>query len=162
MKEEALLIGLSQLGGVFAGFIAIFTVFARKDGRLSPADSLRVRSIIYASFIVVLGSLLPLLLSSFGVSDPALWKISAAVFLVLAIPAPVDVARHQLALSRQDRRQVGTVHQVVSWGLSATVTLLLGSIALSHGGAGYYVLALMLTVAIATSNFVTIALQKLL
>lgn len=43
---------LTELGAAFAGFVAIFLIFARRERRFSPADSLRIRSIILASFRV--------------------------------------------------------------------------------------------------------------
>ena len=162
MNDESVLIGISQLGAVFAGFIAIFMVFVRKDGRLSAADSLRVRSIIHSSVIVVLAPFLPILLSANGVSNVVLWKASAAIFMVLGLSGSVDVARHHIAMTRQDRTEVGRVHSIVSWGLNAIVSAVLILIALGYGDYGHYILALVLTLAIATSNFITISLQKLL
>ena len=72
----------AQLGAAFAGFIAIFLIFARREGRFSAADSLRIRSIILASFSAVFFSLVPLVLHHAGFSGagfgerPALWPSS--------------------------------------------------------------------------------------
>ncbi len=51
---------IAELGVAFAGFLAVFLIFARRDGRFSPADSVRVRAIIAASFTSIFMALLPL------------------------------------------------------------------------------------------------------
>jgi uncharacterized membrane protein len=162
MDEEGILIGLSQLGAVFAGFIAIFTAFVQKNRRFSSAESVRIRSMLYASSIVVVASLVPLLLSMYGVPRPALWRLSAALTLMLGLPATFDVARHNLALEKQNRMQLGRVHSWVTWGLCGAVVALLGATVMGYGAGGHYVLSLLLGIAIALLNFVTSALFKLL
>lgn len=162
MQHEAVFIGISQLGAVFAGFIAIFTVFTRPDGRFSRAESLRIRSMLYASFLTVLGSLLPLVVSAYGVVPPALWRRSAILFLATGLIAVLDAARHNLSLERTQRMKVGRVHFYVSWALALAAVVLTGLTALGHGGPGHYLLALLLTVAVAISNFVTTTLLRLL
>ncbi len=162
MPEESVLIGLSQLGAVFAGFIAIFTAFVQRDGRFSPVESLRARSMLYASFLTVLASLLPLLLSAFGVMGNDVWRFSAVLFLVLGIGAPIDAARHNLALKGSERRGVGRVHFFITWGLTVATIGVLGQIALGYGDAGHYLLCLAMMLCIAASNFLTSTLLRLL
>lgn len=162
MREEAILIGFSQLGLVFAGFISIFLVFAKRDGRFSPADALRVRSIIYASFMVVLGALAPIVLSAYDISGEMAWRAGAAIFIGVGVISTIDAARRHLAMTRDDRAEVGIAHSVVSWGLNIVLTAVMVGIVFGLGGAANYILSLTLLLAIAASNFITIALQRLL
>ena len=162
MQHETILIGISQLGAVFAGFIAIFTAFTKQDGRLSPAESLRVRSMLYASFLTVLGALWPLVVSAYGITDPDLWRRSAMLFLLTGLFAIADAARHNLSLEGSQRAKVGKIHFFVSWGLVAAAVTLVALTALGYGSAGHYLLALLLTLAVAISNFVTSTLLRLL
>lgn len=156
---------IAELGVGFAGFVAIFLIFARRDGRFSPADSLRVRSIITASFQTVFGSLLPLVLSLYGLSGPQLWRIASLLAIAAAVPVALHVARLHLSLTHQDRAEVGLVHSYIAWGLSAMSGMLLIANAaglLGGPGAALYVTALIALLGIATSNFVTIAFKRLL
>lgn len=157
-----MLIGLAQLGAVFAGFIAIFTAFVQRDGRFTPVESLRVRSMLYASFLTVLASLLPLVLSAFGVAGAEVWRLAAVLFLVLGIAAPIDAARYNLGLKPEQRWRIGRVHFFVTWGLSGATLALLGLIALGYGGAGHYLLCLVMMLGIAATNFLTSTLHRML
>lgn len=162
MQEEAILIGISQLGAVYAGFIAIFLVFTRKDGRFSTADSLRVRSLLFSSFGVVAAGVAPLVFHAFGLADVNLWRASAMfVFLVGSI-STLDIGRRHIKMSRDDKIEVGIFHSVVTWGLNFIATGLLIAVVVGFGGWAFYVLVVAIILAITIINFVTITLQRLL
>ena len=63
-------------------------------------------------------------------------------------------------MTQLDRREVGLVHSLVSWGLNFIVIGLLASPALGYGVSGNYVLAQVLTIAIVMANFVTLSLKN--
>ncbi len=155
----------AELGAAFAGFIAIFLIFARREGRFSPADSLRIRSIILASFSAVFLALVPLILQQAGLSGDVLWRTTSAIALVGGSLAGVLVARKHASLVPADRADVGALHSVVTWGLFALATALLMSnmfSLFSPPSAWRYLTALACALGIAASNFVTIAFQRLL
>lgn len=108
---------IAQLGAIYAGFLSIFLVFVRREGRFSPADSLWVRSIIYASFGVVFGALIPLAFSLFGFEGARLWRTASFIALAGAILSAGDVARYHIALSAKDREMVGFAHSMITWSL---------------------------------------------
>lgn len=162
MQQEAILIGIAQLGAVFAGFIAVFTAFTRADGRFSRVESLRIRSMLYASFLTVMGSLWPLVVSAYGVPDPDLWRRSAVLFLLTGLAAVADAVRHNLSLKDTRKVSLGRVHFFVSWGMVGVAVALVAATALGHGGPGHYLVALTLTLAVAISNFLTSTLLRLL
>ena len=156
------LVLFAELGAAFAGFIAIFLIFARREGRFSPADSLRIRSIILASFAAVFLSLVPLVLRHAGFSDVALWRAASTVALIGGLVAGGVVARKHVALSSLDRADVGAVHSVITWGLFLVAAILLVSNAFWIVSAWPYLASLVCILGIAASNFVTIAFQRLL
>lgn len=156
---------LAELGAAFAGFIAIFLIFARREGRFTPADSLRIRSIIVASFAAVFLSLVPLILEQAGLSGGDLWRVTSAIAVVGGILAGGLVARKHVSLALEDRADVGALHSVVTWGLFALATILLLSNLFwpySPPSAWRYMAALTCALGIAATNFVTIAFQRLL
>ncbi len=155
----------AELGAAFAGFIAIFLIFARREGRFSPADSLRIRSIILASFNAVFISLVALVLHHAGFSGVALWRAASMVAFIGGLLAGGVVARTHVALSPRDRANVGAVHSVITWGLFAIAAILLVSNAfwlVSIPSAWPYLASLVCILGIAATNFVTIAFQRLL
>jgi len=159
------LVLFAELGAAFVGFIAIFLIFARREGRFSPADSLRIRSIILASISVVFFSLIPLILTHAGLSGVTLWRTASTVAFIGGLVAGGVVARKHFALSPTDRVEVGMVHSVITWGLFVTAAIFFGINAFWFGSApsGWpYLASLACILGIAASNFVTIAFQRLL
>jgi hypothetical protein len=155
----------AELGAAFAGFIAIFLIFARREGRFSPADSLRIRSIILASFSAVFASLIPMVLYQAGFSGVGLWRVASAVALIGGLLAGGIVALKHVTLSPTDRAEVGAVHSAITWGFFVIAAILLASNAfgfVSTPSAWPYLASLICILGIAATNFVTIAFQRLL
>lgn len=162
-REELALI--AELGVAFAGFLAVFLIFARREGRFSPADSLRVRSIIVSSLSAVFLALLPLALNLYGLEGPSLWRMASILALAVGTATSLHVGLKQLALPPEERAKVGFVHSNIAWGLVLVIAMLLVSnvLGLFHEpSAAPYVGALICALGVATSNFVTIAFQRLL
>jgi hypothetical protein len=162
MREEELLLGISQLGAVFAGFVSIFLVFAKKDGRFSPADSLRVRSIIHSGFSVVFGALVPFIFWSYEFGERQIWLYSAIVFVFAGGLVSSDIARNMLAIKGDSRKDLRGGSTFAAWSLGVIAFVLAVSIIAGYAGAANYILALIAILAIAMINFVTIALRRLL
>lgn len=163
MAATEQLVLLAQLGATFSGLLSIFLIFARGGGRFSPADSLRVRSIILSSFYVVFFALAPLALRLLGWEEVTVWRVASALAALGAIPTGANVARSQLRLSRAERAHVGRIHSLVAWGLFLLAGVLIGSnVVAAEPGPALYVLALCCGLGIGASNFVTIAFQRLL
>lgn|GEM_PF-1395463 len=162
-REELSLI--AELGIGFAGFVSIFLIFARGEGRFSPSDSLLVRSIILSSFSAVFGALFPLVANLYGVEASVLWRVSSLASLILGSIASFHAAFKHFALSREWRAGVGLTHSAIAWGLVVAGLVLLASNAsgaLGEPSAAPYVAALMLTLVNSATNFITIAFRKLL
>ena len=165
MDSTEQLVLTAQLGATFAGLLSIFLIFARREGRFSPADSLRVSSILLSSFFVVFFALLPLVLQLYGLNAGTIWRVAGALACLAAVPSGINVARRQLALRAEERAKVGRLHSSISWGLFAVAAVLMMIDALgldAQSGSAFYVTALGCALGIATSNFITIAFQRLL
>ena len=95
MKEEAILIGISQLGAIFVGFIAIFVIFTQSTSKLSSGDTVRARIIIHSSFAVVLAALSPLVLNGLGIAPSWLWRLATGIHLLLGGTITFNILRSQ-------------------------------------------------------------------
>ncbi|MEE9380039.1 MAG: hypothetical protein V3V03_01410 [Hyphomonadaceae bacterium] len=162
MQEEELLIGISQLGIGFAGFISIFMVFARRDGTFSAPDSIFVRAIIVSSFLIAAGALTPLVVAGFELSTPNIWRYSAISVLVISAVPTTNSVRKQVSLSSEDRAQIGTLFSILVWSLAAAIVVLYGLVAFGIGGGPLYILSLALNIGLVMVTFATFALRRLL
>jgi uncharacterized membrane protein len=156
---------IAELGVAFVGFLAIFIIFARREGRFSPADSLRVLVIFQTGFVCIFMALLPLLIALSEIESATVWRASSFVYLAANFFCIVAVGRRQLALAASDRAEVGTYNNLIAWGLTLLSNLLLVANVIGVLGdpsALPYVAALVGGLGIATSNFATIAVQRIL
>tara|TARA_R110002073_G_scaffold246232_6_gene409073 strand:- start:6789 stop:7277 length:489 start_codon:yes stop_codon:yes gene_type:complete len=159
MDHENLLIGISQLGAVFAGFLAIVLVYAGKDGRMSPPRGLRARAILHSSFLVIFGALLPLVFDALHQDVSRVWQWSAIAVLPIGSLMVAEGVRHHLKMSAGDRQQAGWLQTMVPWSFSGLGMALILGLALGYGAGGLYILALVLALASATISFMTMALE---
>ena len=119
--SAALFIGIASLAGVFVGFGALIGVI--RSGEIEPPQLGLLRLLVTVSLVVIVASLLPLLLSSYGVDDPTVWTVSSLIFLALvwgviglALRSP-DYHRTLLGQLRRSRTWAVTfwVARVVIW-----------------------------------------------
>lgn len=83
LPESAYLYALAQIGIVFAGFIALFTMLRQTmGGEASARDLFFIRNLLILTFLVVFGAMLPPLLAGFSLHRDMVWR--AASFAVAA------------------------------------------------------------------------------
>jgi len=80
MGIDAILLTHAEVTAALAGFASVAAVLRRP---LAPIQRQRFFSILFAALALVLGSLVPVWLSEFGVVAPALWRIASAFLLVV-------------------------------------------------------------------------------
>ncbi len=80
MEESAILLTLTQITVAFVGFSAIIATFQFKDGySIKKSDAINLQFIVATGLVGTFFSLLPLMLSSFGLSDSLVWALSSGV-----------------------------------------------------------------------------------
>ncbi len=78
------LLNLADVSAAFAGFAALVSVLKERGNRAEAMhDVLRLRIVISTSVVVVVGSLVPIGLANFDLSDRIVWGASAALLLAL-------------------------------------------------------------------------------
>jgi hypothetical protein len=85
MADDAdTLLTIAEIAATFAGFAALVSALGRRaaSGR-ALHDLLRLRLVIATSLIVVVAALVPSALARFDLAADTVWRIAAAVFLLL-------------------------------------------------------------------------------
>ena len=100
-RDELVL--MAELGAAFAGFLAIFLIFAKREGRFSPTDSLAVRSMILGSFSTVFLALAPLALAALGAGESLVWRTSSGLGLLAALSISLSMALAHRRIPREAR-----------------------------------------------------------
>lgn len=160
MPHESLLLAFSQIGAVFAGFIAIFIALIHHDEAMDKVVALRARSILHTSVVTIFSSLLPLVLFAAGFSEAASWKLSAGAIVLIGLGLSIEGARHQLALSSEQKKATGLVFNVLSWGLTLVSFALAFSVFIGAAPSGIYPAGIAIVLVVSALNFVKVSLEQ--
>lgn len=80
MEESNILLTLTQITVAFVGFSAIIATFQFKDGfTIKKSDAINLQFIVATGLVGTFFSILPLILSSFGLSDSLVWALSSGM-----------------------------------------------------------------------------------
>lgn len=165
MQEAYALSIIAEVGAAFMGFIVIFTVLSRRDGRLSGSHSLRARALMNAAAFVTLLSLSPIAIYELGVTEDKVWRIQnwAGVFFVA-----VMMVFQRLSESRAEAswlNEIGVLTVVVAWVvvLGSMIVFVVGGLELfGLPASGLYLLGLITMLSMASLMFLSIVTQRLL
>ena len=97
MNVGSLLQTHTEVAIALAGFASVAAVLRRP---LSPVRRLRFLGLLFTALIQVLGCLVPVWLSTLGISGSTLWQIATGIVLVFSITVVLALARPQRNLDR--------------------------------------------------------------
>ncbi len=75
-----LFFAIAQIAGIFVGFGALIS-FSR-DRRASVYELFMIRAVVTVGLFILVGALLPLLLSVYGMEGALLWRVSGAILFI--------------------------------------------------------------------------------
>ncbi len=91
MIDTGELLTLAEISVAFAGFSALVTVLGTRDAEGDPRlDSFGLRSLVEVSLVVAAFSLFPLIPHKLAVSEPMVWRISGAGYLVVQLVGSIS------------------------------------------------------------------------
>jgi hypothetical protein len=76
-----LFIAIAEIAGIFIGFGALISI-TRKD-EIDPAQLQRIRGVVSVGLAVIVVSLVPIGLNTYGIIDHQLWFISSFAYLTI-------------------------------------------------------------------------------
>ncbi len=153
----------SEVSVAFIGFVAIFLIFARREGKFSPRDSLRIQGMFTAGFMGLFMSLVPIVLSNAMPDDASTWRLSSAMFVVAFTAVLAGIGWQQFG--RRVPAGIPVWNSLVAWPLALSIPGCLALSALAVGGIDHaflYLSAIVIALLVAAFNFVALAIEKLL
>ncbi len=155
---------ITELGVGFVGFVAIFLIFARREGHFYPSDSLRIRAIVLPSILVIFGALIPLGLHAFNLPDDRLWPLSSALIGAVGLPIVIHLAWFYRTITYEGEDRLDMVPSLIAWVLGVTsIVACIFNIAelFPQYEAGIYILFLVCLLGVGAVNFIAIAFKQL-
>ena len=125
MDDTGAFEALVEFAIALAGFTGVVVVFRRREGRLHPADEIRVFMALLPTLACAFLALLPVGLGMLGLAPARVWLVSGIAFAAA-------VAAILSAISFRVSRLPQEVRGVLSRPLSVLFYLLVGSMALTN------------------------------
>jgi hypothetical protein len=147
---------ISELGAAFAGFAALVSALAIRQGDQRVIDVTRLHIAVAGSLITVIGGLIPSVVDAHLPSSEHLWRLSAAALFTINYGYAVVYASWGKKL-RGDRPWESRGPQAAFYGLEALVLLsIIACFAGLGSGAAFYLTALIALLAQAAAVFLGI------
>lgn len=158
MSETDALVAIAEISIAFAGFSGIVAALRARGDDWHAWDVWRTAALLIISLGTVVFCFLPLALHYFGVTPPALWRISSGVVAAYAVGNVVSTyhTRPSDFTEAPFHRQVGPA----IYGLAALNVIAQVLNALGPGSFALYFLGLLLAVVMAAIQFTAIVLIR--
>jgi hypothetical protein len=154
-----MLFTLAEIAVALAGFSAIIGVLSsRRESADLKINALRLQVMLETCFMVAAAALAPIIVNYFVNDSPMLWRISAALFLCVAIPFEFIAARRTRDMPKMTLAKLNV--NSINWALSIGADIVLAAIVVGFVGSNeqaFYVLALFSQLTLAGSLFVQFA-----
>ena len=165
MQYMSLLETTAEVSIALAGFVGIFLALSSRDGKLQAPDVVAIRSIVSCSISPVFYAVIPILLFTFGVGEPELWRVSSGIVIILAVANWWGVL-HSLRDLPSGERKPRSRFVSVSGPICGVVALGCHAINFASwpftASAGIYLLAVWLIILIAAIYFVSMIFNRVL
>jgi hypothetical protein len=159
MIEHDFLFTIAEISVGLAGFSAIVGFLGGRKGRADlRTDALRLQVMLEMSLQVAGAALVPVLVSHFGFETWVTWRISAAIWLLVAIPAEIIAWRRTSHIPQMKLNQLNV--NTVNWILCLVSDVVMLVVAIGQFGpnaGALYLLAIFLYLASAAVLFVQFA-----
>jgi hypothetical protein len=109
MQDADLLVGLAGIAGVFVGFGALISI--RGSGASEAHEVAYVRMVVWMGLMVIVTSLVPVVVSRYGITGHELWLPSSLLFLVAfwvmnLVSERMDAERRAIVAAMQGKARV--------------------------------------------------------
>ncbi len=95
---------LAEIAATYTGFIAVFIVFTKRDGKFSPTDQHFVQAMIISCMVSMVAALVPG--TMFHISGNENWPTYSAIALCNAAFLGLYIGRHQYKMYRDGTDEV--------------------------------------------------------
>jgi hypothetical protein len=162
---DELLLTLAEIAATFAGMVGIMVAFTTSSGKLSPADSLRVRAIIPLSIFSAFYAALPLLLGNLSLLEPVVWQLSAITHSMFILGMSAYLFRYEAAAGTLGVSKMQGVHREMAWVLAfaaLAINIVNVSPLLGPAQGGLYAISVTIVMLCSGVLFIGLIYQRLL
>ena len=113
---------IAEIAATYLGFIGVFIIFSKDDGRFAESDKHFVQGLVVTATSAIVFALLPRVLVNFFTPELA-WRYSIVSFLIIGTVVSAYQAWSQFIMSEEEANKVHWGWHFVGWAI-ATVAML--------------------------------------
>jgi len=151
---------IAQVSATLLGFIAVFIVLSRDDGRFSESDKHFIQAMVLSGAYAFAVSLIPGTVSYF-LSATALWMLSLGIAVLIGLASMAYQAWEQIRMSREEAAKIHWAWHLIAWGIGFVMAALLFAGLLGWAPPdAMYVTSATLSVILALWSFIAVVFRK--
>jgi hypothetical protein len=161
MQYQSILLTTIEISVVFFGFIIVFLTFliGGKDQR--KADRMHGRALLVGAFPLLIIPFIPLVVDAYGGSEAMAWRAFHIGGFLLGSIASAIMLWFYLQLNREELKEVGYLHSVVSWGTVSAGFGFLSAGMLGYAPAGNALAAILCFLILTATSLLSFAAQQM-
>ena len=117
---------LAELAIALLGFIAVFTIFARQDGKFAASDKHFIQAMVLNCAGIAVLAVLPRVLWNL-VEPDRVWAYCVGAGLIFGMAITFHIARDQIKMPKEEAKKVHFMWHMVGWSVGAGAFLFLVS-----------------------------------
>jgi len=113
---------LAEISATLLGFIAVFLVLSRSDGRFEEADRHFIMGLVLGSVTIVILALTPQILRLYEIGQD-IWFVATLIAVAIGSFSGIYQARVQWKMSREEAMKIHWGWHFGAWGLAVACSL---------------------------------------
>ena len=151
---------VAEIAATYLGFIAVFIVFSRDDGRFAESDKHFVQGLVVTATSAIVFALLPRVLVNFY-PDKLVWNYSLLSMLIIGTIVTAYQAWSQFVMSEEEAKKVHWGWHFVGWAIAVAMMLLVvAGVVRLLPTTGAYVAAVTSLILVSIWTFIAIVFRK--
>ncbi|MGR8949380.1 MAG: hypothetical protein ACU84Q_15150 [Gammaproteobacteria bacterium] len=115
---------LAELAIALLGFIAVFSIFARQDGKFAASDKHFIQAMVLNCAGIGVFAVLPRVLWNF-MEPERVWEFCVGTAVIFGAGITFHIARDQMNMPKEEAEKVHFMWHVIAWSIGAGAFLFL-------------------------------------
>jgi hypothetical protein len=161
MQYQSVLLTTIEISVVFFGFIIVFLTFVMGGKDQRKADRMHSRALLVGAFPLLVIPFIPLVVDAYGGSEAMAWRAFHIGGFLLVNIAGAIMLWFYLKLNREEVKEVGYLHSVVSWGSAIAAIGFFSAGMLGYAPAGNALAAILCILILTATSLLSFAAQQM-
>ena len=161
MQYQSVLLTTIEISVVFFGFIIVFLTFVMGGKDQRKADRMHSRALLTAAFPLLVVPFIPLVVDAYGGSEAMAWRAFHIGGVIAGMITGTIMTWFYLKLNREELKEVGYLHTVVSFGMGTIATGFFWAGMFGYAPAGNALAGILCMLILTATSLLSFAAQQM-